>query len=87
MEIGYHHLTYDIGCQIFTLLQKGLSQNATAKQLKISQSTVSRELSKNSGNRGYRFKQAHEQVKIIEDNLNNRPRKTLQFQTPNKKYF
>jgi IS30 family transposase len=35
-----------------------MSHNENAKQLKISQSTISREFSRNTGKRGYRFKQA-----------------------------
>ena len=35
-----------------------MSQNKIAKQLKVSQSTISREFSRNTGKRGYRFKQA-----------------------------
>jgi IS30 family transposase len=35
-----------------------MNQNKKAKQLKVSQSTISREFSRNTGIRGYRFKQA-----------------------------
>ena len=35
-----------------------MSQNKIAQQLKVSQSTISREFSRNTGKRGYRIKQA-----------------------------
>jgi len=35
-----------------------MGQNKIAKQLSINQSTISRELSRNAGKRGYRIKQA-----------------------------
>nr|WP_180706036.1 helix-turn-helix domain-containing protein [Psychromonas sp. CD1] len=35
-----------------------MSQNKIARQLNVSQSTISRELSRNTGKRGYRIKQA-----------------------------
>jgi transposase, IS30 family len=58
MPEGYHHLTYEQRCQIFALLQSGHSQAAIARQIGVNRSTISRELARNSGKRGYRFKQA-----------------------------
>jgi IS30 family transposase len=54
----YKQLTYEQRCQIYALSKTGLSQNKIAKQLKVSQSTISREFFRNTGKRGYRFKQA-----------------------------
>jgi IS30 family transposase len=54
----YKQLTYKQRCQIYALSKTGMSQNKIAKQLKVSQSTISREFSRNTGKRGYRFKQA-----------------------------
>ena len=54
----YKQLTYEQRCQIYALSKTGMSQNKIAKQLKVSQSTISREFSRNTGKRGYRFKQA-----------------------------
>jgi IS30 family transposase len=34
-----------------------MSQNKIAKQLNVNQSSISREVSRNTGKRGYRFKQ------------------------------
>jgi IS30 family transposase len=59
MSKTYTHLTYALRCQIYALKQSGKSQVAIAQQLGVSQSTISRELSRNRGMRGYRYKQAH----------------------------
>jgi transposase, IS30 family len=58
MPEGYLHLTYEQRCQIYALLQSGHTQAHIARQLGVDPSTISRELSRNSGARGYRFKQA-----------------------------
>lgn len=62
MPKGYRHLTYDQRCQIYALKKSGLSQNQIAMFLVVSQSTISKELKNNSGQRGYRHKQAHEKA-------------------------
>ena len=62
MPKGYHHLTYDQRCQIYTLKKSGMSQNQIAKQIGVSQSTVSKELKRNLGQKNYRYKQAHEKA-------------------------
>jgi IS30 family transposase len=54
----YQQLTYEQRCQIYTLKKTGFSQRRIASEIGVSQSTVSRELSRNSGDRGYRYKQA-----------------------------
>jgi len=54
----YKQLTYELRCQIYALKKTGMSQNKIAQQLSINQSTISRELSRNAGKRGYRIKQA-----------------------------
>jgi IS30 family transposase len=54
----YNQLTYEQRCQIYALKKIGMSQNKIAKQLNVSQSTISREFSRNTGKRGYRIKQA-----------------------------
>lgn len=54
----YKQLTYELRCQIYALKKTGMSQNKISKQLNIHQSTISRELSRNAGKRGYRIKQA-----------------------------
>ena len=54
----YKQLTYEQRCQIYALNKRGISHNSIAKQLDVSQSTISREISRNAGKRGYRIKQA-----------------------------
>ena len=58
MPTGYHHLTYEERCRIYALKQRGDSQHQIAKHLRVSRSTISREIRRNSGLRGYRYKQA-----------------------------
>jgi IS30 family transposase len=55
----YKQLTYDLRCQIYVLKQEGYSQQAIADAVSVNQSTISRELRRNKGKRGYRHKQAH----------------------------
>jgi IS30 family transposase len=38
----YKQLTYEQRCQIYALSKTGMNQNKKAKQLKVSQSTISR---------------------------------------------
>ena len=56
---AYHHLTRDHRCQIYALKKRGLKQSEIAVDIGVSQGTVSRELTRNKGFRGYRFLQAH----------------------------
>lgn len=58
MPKGYKHVTRDIRCQLDTLKVTGLSLRAIAKQTGKNVSTISREIARNSGKRGYRFNQA-----------------------------
>ena len=62
MPEGYLHLTCEQRCQIYALLQSGRSQAHIARQIGVDPSTISRELVRNTGARGYRFKQAHEKA-------------------------
>ena len=63
MPLGYHHLTKYLRCQIYTLKKRGDSISTIAKELNIHKSTVSRELKRNAGMKGYRYKQAHEKAR------------------------
>jgi IS30 family transposase len=62
MPHGYRHLTYEQRCQIYALKKSGKTQAQIAKFLKISQSTISKELKRNIGKRGYRYKQANNEA-------------------------
>ena len=56
----YTHLTRDERYQIAILLKAGHKQSAIARIMNRHPSTISRELGRNQGQRGYRPKQAHE---------------------------
>lgn len=55
---NYKQLTYEQRCQIEVLKKSGLKQEDIADAVGVSQSTISRELNRNTGLRGYRHKQA-----------------------------
>ncbi|MHB8405213.1 MAG: IS30 family transposase [Gammaproteobacteria bacterium] len=55
---GYTQLTREQRYQIYAYLKAGLNQTQTADELAVHQSTISRELARNRGGRGYRPKQA-----------------------------
>ena len=55
----YKQLTSEERYYIATCLRQGLSKNQIAKQLNRSHTTVLREISRNTGGSGYRYKQAH----------------------------
>ena len=55
----YTQLTQEQGYQIYAFKKAGFSQAAIAHETGIHKSTVSREIRRNRGKRGYRPKQAH----------------------------
>src|ERR1700747_286354 len=55
---NYRRIMDEDRCQIYALSKGGASQESIAEVLGVSQSTVSREMYRNRGQRGYRFKQA-----------------------------
>lgn len=58
----YCHLTSDERSQIYALMSMGRTQKQIAFQLNKSRSTISREISRNSGGKGYSPKQAQEKA-------------------------
>ena len=60
--MDYKHLTEEERYQIDDMLREGFSQVMIAKELGRSASTLSRELRRNKGGRGYRPKQAHQKA-------------------------
>lgn len=56
--MGYKQLTYEQRYLIFTVLKMGFSQSRIAELVGVHKSTISRELKRNTGKRGYRYKQA-----------------------------
>ncbi|TAJ79114.1 MAG: hypothetical protein EPO42_06740 [Gallionellaceae bacterium] len=57
--MNYTHLTREERYQIHALKKAGRPQSEIATVLERSAATISRELSKNTGGRGYRPNQAH----------------------------
>ena len=55
----YHRLTQQERYQIYALLKEELSLNAIAANIGKDKSTISRELKRNTGQKGYRPKQAN----------------------------
>ena len=60
----YHHLTSEQRYAIDALLRQKKSRKEIAKTICVSESTLSREIRRNSGQRGYHCKQA--QVKAAD---------------------
>ena len=58
--MSYTQLTQEQRYHIYAHMKTGCSQSAIAAELGVHKSTVSRELKRNLGGRGYRPKQAHE---------------------------
>ena len=58
----YQHLTSEQRYQISALKRMGHSQTEIAQELEVHKSSISREVSRNTGERGYRPKQAHEKA-------------------------
>ncbi len=56
----YKQLTREQRYQIYALKKEGHNQTAIARNLGVHQSTITRELARNQGERGYRPKQANE---------------------------
>jgi IS30 family transposase len=59
---GYHHVTRDTRCQIYALKSNGFSLRSIAHQLGFHVSTISREIKRNTGLRGYRYAQADQRA-------------------------
>jgi len=60
---SYNQLACELRYQLYALNKSGMSQTKIALQLGVSQSSISRELSRNKGKRGYRPKQADNKAK------------------------
>jgi IS30 family transposase len=58
MPKGYHHVTRDIRCQIYALNANNTSLRKIAAAVDYTVSTISREIKRNTGGNGYRYKQA-----------------------------
>jgi IS30 family transposase len=69
------HLRDEQRCQIYALEQQGLTQETIAEKIGSNQSVVSRELRRNRGRRGYRYKQAQAKADGRRHTANARPSK------------
>jgi len=58
----YQQLTLEQRYGIYSLIKMGHSQVEIAKVIGVHKSTISRELRRNHGERGYRFQQAHQKA-------------------------
>ena len=58
----YSQLTSEQRYQIYALLKKNHTQRDIADIIGVHKSTISREIRRNSGGRGYRPKQAHDKA-------------------------
>ncbi len=58
----YKQLTQEQRYYISTEIKNGISQSKIAQAIEVSKSTICREIKRNAGLRGYRFKQAQEKA-------------------------
>ena len=63
MSKSYHQLTEEERIEIYALRKEGKSESKIATALERDRSTIQREICRNSGQRGYRPKQAHSKAK------------------------
>ena len=75
MTKGYSHLSHEHRCQLYALHKRGLSQRAIAADLGVGQSSISRELKRNKGRRGYRLGQATAKAWQRRHKASSKPRK------------
>ena len=71
---GYTQLTQQQRYQIYAMKKVGFNQSQIAADLEIHKSTVSRELRRNEGGRGYRPQQAHQRALERRQERARRPR-------------
>jgi IS30 family transposase len=75
MPQGYHHVTRDIRSQIYALKSTGTSLHKISAIVDRHVSTISREIQRNTGGRGYRYKQADEKAAERRENASRTPKK------------
>ena len=75
MPKGYHHVTRDQRSQIYALKATGTSFHKIANIVGLDVSTISREIQRNTGGRGYRHKQADEKAIERRANASRTPKK------------
>ena len=75
MAKGYHHVTRDTRSQICAYKASGWSLRRMAKQLGYSVATISREIERNRGKKGYRLNQADNRATERRHAASTRPHK------------
>ena len=75
MPKGYRHLTYDKRCQIYALLKSGCAKTEIAQLIGVHRSTITKELKRNTGGKGYRYLQAQEKASARRAAASGAPRK------------
>ena len=85
--MNYKQLTYEQRSEIYALLKAGLNQTKIAKLIGVNKSTVSREIKRNTGFKGYRPKQANELTLERRQNTDKHFRFTDDAKTDVKKYL
>jgi IS30 family transposase len=75
MPKGYRHLTYDKRCQIYALLKSGHAKTEIAYLLGVHRSTITKELKRNTGGKGYRYLQAQAKASARRAAASGAPRK------------
>jgi transposase, IS30 family len=75
---GYHHMTLDIRSQIYALKSTGTPLGKIAAMVGYTASSISREIKRNTGERGYRYKQADNRAKERRVKASRTPKKMTQ---------
>jgi IS30 family transposase len=76
----YSQLTLDDRINIHLYLQQNFTYEEIGKKIKKHKSTISREIQRNKGSKGYRYKQAHNYYLIRKSNLKKYKRLTVPLQ-------
>jgi len=83
----YKQLTYEQRIKIYTLLKLGLNQTKIAQFIGVNKSTISREIKRNTGLKGYRPKQANEHALERRKNADKHIRFTHEIKTNVRHYL
>ena len=85
--MNYKQLTIEQSIEIYILLKAGLNRTKIAKLIGVSKSTVSREIGRNTGAKGYRPKQANQRALDRRQNADKHVRFTDKVKADVKKYL
>ena len=75
MAKGYQHMTREIRSQIYALKSTGIALRKIGRIVGYDVSAISREIKRNTGGRGYRYKQADAMAKERRAKASRRPKK------------